>query len=1106
LLISTYDNLKPLNKIKSDLSQYVFEEYIHIWPYSSKLDVESNQFIRESLINNLAVDALIIPDLFEARFHIPTSINKFYSIPTYVVLHDLIPLQQPQTYLSNSTAREIYQAGVRDLKMAQGILCNSKHTFNEVVTFFPELEGACYFIGGGPSDKLSKNLGQKKEQIICILGDDPRKNLKRLLDGWTQLSFDIRKNYQLKVAGNFSPERIKQLKSNIVNSEQDPNQIIFLGDVDDNQLSTEIGSSFALIHPAIVEGLGMPILEAIHLGIPAICSNTSSMAEIGALGAIFDPLQTIEIAAALERIILDSDFRGDVLESQKEIIEKYNWSAVSRRTIQKITSDLSNFISSQNLLAPIPKIAVIAPGEEADTGIARFAHETSSLFSEYSEMSFFPSESLDDIQDALHMLDTFDLIIVHLGNSKHHKNAFKIVANIPTIVIAHDVKFGHTIKDLYLADKNWMPEFKDIENLEGEILNSRSIRRIFSLALGIVVHTKSAQQFLETYQVPSSQILIVQFPSYQNSKYLSIEVAPILFDNRIVCPGFITVAKLPELIIEAVEIANKQIATKLEIVFAGLADRSLNNRLLAFAHKHGVKISITGYQSLDQYFQTIQKSNIAIQLRSTDSGESSASIMDLLSSGIPTIVNNFGAFTDLPDSVVCKISSQPTANELANAILDLQNRENGRTLSTAGLDFVKEQCSPKMWTANVLQFAQKRSRLDPTRQAILKLKIPKNQIYELSESISLLKRNNSCFGQNIVIASDIANLRKTEFLSGIQRATSEIHTALKKRLSGTSYKLQGIDLLDPLEREALTDQINRNGLVNLQICADPNAIDVLLLVDLDFEIIDSIFLQKFAETGRPIFVNLYDMLPFTNPEWFPEYAFKKHFGPWLKTVLRYASDVIVNSNVTLDIFNNSEFARNFSGETHVIPLASFANKVNLTQKRIKGQTLIVGTIEPRKGHNDVLNAFDEIISLDESITLHIVGRQGWLVESLIERITSHPELNKRLFWHSECDDEKLESLYSSSTLVICASKGEGFGLPLVEAFTHGSPVLARDIPVFREVAGSKAQYFSTTNELVSEWLKNLKQKTFDSSKLVQDNLTYDDYANRLFHLISLKEK
>jgi len=121
--------------------------------------------------------------------------------------------------------------------------------------------------------------------------------------------------------------------------------------------------------------------------------------------------------------------------------------------------------------------------------------------------------------------------------------------------------------------------------------------------------------------------------------------------------------------------------------------------------------------------------------------------------------------------------------------------------------------------------------------------------------------------------------------------------------------------------------------------------------------------------------------------------------------------------------------------------------------------LTVSTIEPRKNHAYMLDAFDQLWQRGEDVVLCIVGKVGWKTESLISRIRSHKELNKRLFMLNDLTDDELEYGYKNSDALIFASYVEGFGLPLVEAAQRGLPVLCSDIPVFREVGGKNCGYF-----------------------------------------------
>jgi glycosyltransferase involved in cell wall biosynthesis len=136
---------------------------------------------------------------------------------------------------------------------------------------------------------------------------------------------------------------------------------------------------------------------------------------------------------------------------------------------------------------------------------------------------------------------------------------------------------------------------------------------------------------------------------------------------------------------------------------------------------------------------------------------------------------------------------------------------------------------------------------------------------------------------------------------------------------------------------------------------------------------------------------------------------------------------------------------------------------------------MVGTMEPRKGHAQALTAFEALWADGHALNLVIVGKSGWLVDDLIERIRSHPETGGQLFWLSNASDECLEDLYGRATCLLAASEAEGFGLPLIESARRGLPILARDLRVFREVAGSAAYYFADNSgaglsDSITRWL------------------------------------
>jgi glycosyltransferase involved in cell wall biosynthesis len=148
--------------------------------------------------------------------------------------------------------------------------------------------------------------------------------------------------------------------------------------------------------------------------------------------------------------------------------------------------------------------------------------------------------------------------------------------------------------------------------------------------------------------------------------------------------------------------------------------------------------------------------------------------------------------------------------------------------------------------------------------------------------------------------------------------------------------------------------------------------------------------------------------------------------------------------------------------------------------------LTVSTLEPRKAQSQILDAVEALWSADEDVNLVFVGQQGWKIDDLVNRIDNHPENGKRLFWLKGISDEYLDRVYQNSTCLIAASMNEGFGLPLIEAARHSVPVIARDIPVFREVAEENVFYFSGESgeqlaSAMSQWLRCYRDGTAPQS-------------------------
>ena len=239
------------------------------------------------------------------------------------------------------------------------------------------------------------------------------------------------------------------------------------------------------------------------------------------------------------------------------------------------------------------------------------------------------------------------------------------------------------------------------------------------------------------------------------------------------------------------------------------------------------------------------------------------------------------------------------------------------------------------------------------------------------------------------------------------------------------------------------------------------------------------YLTELSQYGVKIYFVIYDMLPIFFPQfWPPEHAVKKAHEEWLKVISKYDGAICISKSVAnqftkwLSKQDNTFVKKSFSVNwfhlgadiSNTIVSKGTPENSGKILSNLKSHTsfLMVGTIEPRKAHAQTLQAFDQLWEKGLNHKLIIVGKRGWLVDSLIDKIRQHPQLNHNLFWLEGISDEFLEQIYAASSCLIAASYGEGFGLPLIEAAQHQVPIIARDIPVFREVAGEHAYFFTDT--------------------------------------------
>ena len=232
------------------------------------------------------------------------------------------------------------------------------------------------------------------------------------------------------------------------------------------------------------------------------------------------------------------------------------------------------------------------------------------------------------------------------------------------------------------------------------------------------------------------------------------------------------------------------------------------------------------------------------------------------------------------------------------------------------------------------------------------------------------------------------------------------------------------------------------------------------------------FRQWLSDTGVAPIYFVHDLIPITHPNFCRRGEADRH-RERMRTVLTTASGIIGNSQATLDDLHH--FARK-EGLPTPPGIAVWLGVPRLRppplQNSNQGQPTFVsvGTIEARKNHLLLLKLWTRFIDRlkEKAPRLLIVGRRGWEADEVFTLLDREKHLNGHVVEMNGCTDEELARHLSSARALLFPSYAEGFGLPLVEALDLGVPVIASDLPVFREIGQGVPTFVGPTDEAAWE--------------------------------------
>ena len=726
-------------------------------------DRDANNLIQFLEYKNSNLDILQIMSSAEGfPSKLPVTNNYIDRLNSIIctIIYDLIPLHYPEHYFSNPNFKHEYFKNLKTLYHSDIIFTISDSTREDVINFLGINPNNVISIKGASSDnffrlenlsdkqinQIKKKYGIKEQFILYTGGIEFRKNIEKSIMAFSKIDKALLSNVSYVLVCKINPPdklRLNQLaeECNIKNN------LVLTDYIPDEELNILYNSCNAFIFPSLIEGLGIPILEAMKCGAPVIGSNTSGILElINDQTFTFNPNNQNEITDIINKILKDKSFKSNASKNSFKQSKNYSWD-ISIKKVISAYNHIENSILGKKIHREFkPKIAYFSPLPPKKSGISFYSAELLPLLSKYWDIDIF----IDDYTCADPYLTTnfeifsykdfeelaeqnhYDNIIYQFGNSDNHIYMFEMLKKHPGVVVLHDVFLSGVIFWM-TGRKGKLEEFideviyshgdkgkklvekakKNIIPWEHLIWNLQINKRVIDNATHVIVHSSwDKQSITNLYPNLNEKISTIhQFSpirEFLRREYVKTELG-FSNDDFLVCSfGFVVTTKKIDSIIKNIKkFLDSKPNTKYVIV--GELDNQYGEVVKKVIKDQNLsdKVKLTGFVDSSEYTKYLASCDVCISLREKTRAGTSASINHSLGAGIPTIISDVEPFNEFPDEVALKIN--PSDEKKLSDILEklYENNDYRNELGKKAKEYAEKNISKDACVEKYVSIIQK---------------------------------------------------------------------------------------------------------------------------------------------------------------------------------------------------------------------------------------------------------------------------------------------------------------------------------------------------------------------------------------------------------------
>ncbi len=278
-----------------------------------------------------------------AIYHEPGFVLRPYSGPSIATIHDLSFFYHPEFHPA-PRARWLNEQLPRTLQRADFLLTDSERVRQELIRDFSVPAGRVRSVPLGAQACFAPLPPEERQRVlqryeldagryVLFVGTlEPRKGISTLLDAWSALPVGLKRGRQLVLAGGTGwgeaalTARIAALQS--------AGELRHLHYVPLEDLPALYGGAATFVFPAIYEGFGLPVLEAMQCGVPVICTADTAMSDFAAEAALTFPQgDHAQLAACMQQVFLDEDLRGRLAGAGLRVSAEFSWQRCARETL-----------------------------------------------------------------------------------------------------------------------------------------------------------------------------------------------------------------------------------------------------------------------------------------------------------------------------------------------------------------------------------------------------------------------------------------------------------------------------------------------------------------------------------------------------------------------------------------------------------------------------------------------------------------------------------------------------------------------------------------------------------------------------------------------------